>query len=234
MMRGLSLFLFASAVLMTAGPLIGQEKTAAVVFDQEVKEFGRSTEGEILTHVFEFANQGQAVLEIIGLQPSCGCTSALLSEKRIPPGKTGQIRVSFNTRGLVGRLVKEIGVVTNDPKHPRIRLKLKSFIQPEIDLSERSVYFGVVPKGQEVTKEISISIPQEKSIRILQVYSTNDTVKVELVRIPESGGKELKLILTQLASAGEGYHFGNIVIKTTSSLNPQLIIPVRGFIKTEG
>jgi len=232
-MRGLCL-LFLGAMLMTAGPLVGQEQTPAVVFDEPVKDFGRSTEGEILTHVFRFTNQGEAVLEIIGLQPSCGCTSALLSEKRIPPGQSGQIKVNFNTRGLVGRMIKEIGVVSNDPKQPRVRLQLRTFIQPEIDISERSVYFGVVPKGKQVRKEITLSVPPDKAIRILSAFSTNENVKVELETIPDTGGNEMRLILTVVATAKEGYYFGNVVIKTTSALNPQVMIPVRGFIKAEG
>jgi hypothetical protein len=221
-------------ILVAASPSMGQAPVPAIAFEDLIKEFGRSTEGEILTHVFVFTNQGQAVLEIIGLQPSCGCTSALLSDKRIPPGQSGQIKVHLNTRGLVGRLIKEIGVVTNDPKQPRIRLKLRTLIQPEIGISERSVYFGVVPKGREVKKEITLTIPADKSIKILEAFSTNDNVKVELVTVPDKGEKEIKLILTQVAAAKEGYHFGNVVIKTTSALNPQFMIPVRGFIKGEG
>jgi hypothetical protein len=233
MMRRLFL-LFLGIMLLAAGPLMGQGQTSKVLFDDLVKDFGKSTEGEILTHVFRFTNQGQAVLEIIGLQPSCGCTSALLSDKRIQPGQSGQIKVNLNTRGLVGRLIKEVGVVTNDPERPRVRLRVQTVIQPEIAISERSVYFGVVPKGEEVRKEITLTIPPDKAIRILSAVSTNRNVTVELETVPDTDGKKLRLILTQVPIAKEGYHFGSIVIKTTSSLNPQLMIPVRGFIKAEG
>ena len=228
-------FLVCLGILLLPAPAsTAQVQASKIVFDDLVKDFGKSTEGEILTHVFKFANRGDGVLEIIGLQPSCGCTSALLSDNRIPPGQSGQIKVNLNTRGLVGRLVKEVGVVTNDPERPRVRLKLQTRIQPEIHLSERSVYFGVVPMGREVRREIVLSIPPEKSIKILEAFSTNENVKVELVEVPGTDEKEMKLILIQVASAKEGYHFGNIVIKTTSSLNPQLTITVRGFIKAEG
>lgn len=222
-----------SIFLMGACPILGQEKRAAIAFDDLDRDFGESTEGEVLTHVFKFTNQGQTVLEIIGLQPSCGCTSALLSEKRIPPGQSGQISVKLNTHGLSGRLIKEVGVVTNDPQKPEVRLRLQTIVRPEIVVSERSVYFGVVPKDKGAKREVTLTVPSDRDILILDAASTDQNVTVEMKTVPDTAGRMVRLILSLKPAAEEGYHFGNIVIKTTSHLNPQLFIPVRGFIKVE-
>lgn len=46
------------------------EKTAAVAFDSITRDFGTVTEGERLKYVFTFKNRGDAVLEILKVEPS--------------------------------------------------------------------------------------------------------------------------------------------------------------------
>jgi hypothetical protein len=210
----------------------GQGTAPSIAFEGSAKEFGKVAEGEVLTHVFNFTNEGKGPLHILKLEPSCGCTSVLLSEKTVAPGQIGRIEVTLHTRGLYGRLIKEIGVVSNDPESPRVRLRLQALIVPELAISERSVFFGSIPAGQGATKEIFIEIPPEKDIEILSVKSTNQSVTVKLVPIPNTDNKRLRLVLTQVPEAKVGYHFGSIVLRTTSTINPQLMIPVRGFVKS--
>ena len=54
------------------GPMLlpAQVKQPSIVFDSQVKDFGKVTEGETIKHVFKFANKGEAMLEILKVQPS--------------------------------------------------------------------------------------------------------------------------------------------------------------------
>ncbi len=51
-------------------PVHAQEKAPQIVFDNQTKDFGKVTEGELLKHVFRFTNKGNATLEIIKVEPS--------------------------------------------------------------------------------------------------------------------------------------------------------------------
>jgi hypothetical protein len=42
--------------------------------------------------------------------------------------------------------------------------------------------------------------------------------------VPDSGGKQVKLIATQRPGGKTGYHFESIIVKTTSYLTPELSI----------
>jgi hypothetical protein len=206
-----------------------QDKTPVISFDNTSKDFGKVTEGQLLKHIFRFTNKGSVQLEILKVESSWGCTAALLSAKQIAPGQAGEIEVSVKTEGI-SVVNKAVTVTTNDPRQQRIVLTLRAVIEPEFQLSERSVYFGNVPSGQGVTREVTVTIPPGKSASLTNVSSTDQYVSAKLEAVPNSNGKQYTITVIQQPDAKEGYHFGMIIVKTTSSLTPEIKIPVRGIV----
>ncbi len=152
----------------------------------------------------------------------------MLSAKQVEPGKSGEIEVSVKTTGATS-LSKSINVTTNDPRQPLVTLTVAAAVRPEI-ICEKSLYFGNVPKGKEVVKEIVITLPADKPVKLLSASCTDQNVTVRLEPVQDSNGKKMKLVATQKADAKDGYHFGTILIKTTSDLTPELRISERGMI----
>ena len=68
-MKRLSLFF---CILLFAGvlPLQAQDKRPSIVFENQVADHGKVIVGEIIKHIFKFANKGDAVLEILKVEPS--------------------------------------------------------------------------------------------------------------------------------------------------------------------
>jgi hypothetical protein len=230
LMQRFLVLLFAVAV---AGilPLPAQKKGATIAFESTTHDFGKVSEGAALKHVFKFANKGNETLEIIRVDASCGCTSVLLSEKTIAPGKSGDIEVVVATKGLpASELSKTVSVMSNDPRQRVAVLTLTAVVELEFVISESSIYFGNVPRGHEVIKEILVTIPPNKPFTLLEASSTDASVTVKLEPVAGSNGKQFKVIALQKADAAEGFHNGAIVIKTTSSAKPELQIPVRGLV----
>ena len=153
----------------------------------------------------------------------------MLSAKQVAPGQTGKIEVNVKTEGQTS-LHKSVIVMTNDPRQPQLTLSLVATVVPEFALSERAIYFGNVPRGKEVVKELLITVPPEKQVKILSAESTDQYVTVRLEPVQGANGKQVKLVAVQKADAKDGYHFGLVVVKTTSTLNPELKIPVRGIV----
>jgi len=158
----------------------------------------------------------------------------LLSAKQIPPGQSGQIEAAVKTEGVSGKIEKTVTVTSNDPRQPQVVLNLVAIVEPEFNLSERMIYFGSAPQGKPVVKEVEIRIPPERSVKVLSAESTDAAVTVKLEPIDGAKGHAVKLVATQKADAAEGYHFGNLVVKTSSSFTPELRIPVRGMVAKAG
>lgn len=204
--------------------LSGQDKAPSMVMDNPVRDFGKVMQGETIKHVFSFSNKSSTTLEILSMEPSCGCQAASLSSKQIGAGQSGQIEVSVDTTGLVGAIDKSVNIITNDPRRPSVSLSIRADVQPEISVSSPSIYFENVPMGKEVTKEVIITVPAERSIKILSAESTDASVMVKLEPVPDSEGKKVKLIATQKGDGKTGYRSGTIIVKTTSYLTPELSI----------
>lgn len=154
----------------------------------------------------------------------------MLSAKLLQPRETGQVEVTVSTEGLASKITKSVTVTTNDPRQSQVILNVTAEIAPEFTLSERQIYFGTVPKGKEVTKELFITIHPERSVKILGAESSDPNVSVKLEPVPDSQGKRMKLIVVQKADTKEGYHFGALSLKTSSPLNPEIKISVRGMV----
>lgn len=154
----------------------------------------------------------------------------MLSAKQIEPGNTGQLEVTVNTEGITSKLTKTVTVTTDDPRQPQVILTVTATVRPEFTLSENRIFFGNVPQGKEVSKEIVITIVGERPLKLLSAVSTDDNVRVKLEPIPGSGGKSFKLVGIRRPDVKAGHHFGSIVVKTSSIYKPELKIPVSGMI----
>lgn len=96
----------------------GNKSGAKIFFPETQFDFGKVKEGSKLNHTFTFQNTGTQPLIIKDVKTSCGCTAAVLSEKNILPGKSGSIKVDFDTSKRQGKTSKLITVVSNDNSEP--------------------------------------------------------------------------------------------------------------------
>jgi hypothetical protein len=95
-----------------------------IKFTKETHDFGRISQGERVTHEFEFENSGNGPLIISGANASCGCTVPDWPRDPIAPGKRDKIVVEFSSEGKSGYQEKTITVITNcEPATRIIRIK---------------------------------------------------------------------------------------------------------------
>lgn len=219
--------------------LAARQRGPSIEFDSPTKNASKVIDGEVINQSFKFTNIGDAQLEITSVEPACGCTSALPVPNRVAPGQSGLIKVEIKTEGFAAQITnlaeavsmsKTITVRTNDPKQPQVVLTVNFNVAPEIVVSEPSIYFGSNPRGQEVTRELTVEIAPDRPVKLLSAISTDANVTVKLEPLAGSGDKKFRVIMVQKPTATEGVHVGNIVIKTTSQLKPQLIVTVRSIV----
>ncbi len=151
-------FLLLGAVLFTAAFAAG--KAAKIVFKTDMWDFGKIKQGVPATHEFVFKNEGDDVLQIGNVESSCGCTAALVSDKKVDPGKSGKIKVTFNSTGYAGAVVKYVYVETNDPNSQRLQLKIQAAVdvppQPQIDLDRYTFDAGLILEGESLNADVVV------------------------------------------------------------------------------
>jgi hypothetical protein len=75
-------------------------------------DFGKIEQGKPVIHEFTFTNTGGSPLVISNVKGSCGCTVTEYSREPIPPGKTGNVKATFNAAAM-GSFHKSIRVTAN-------------------------------------------------------------------------------------------------------------------------
>jgi hypothetical protein len=88
-------------------------KRAVLSFEKTTMAFDTLSEGEETDVVFSFTNKGNANLSILDASASCGCTYPSFPFLPIPPGETGEIKVTFNSKGKMGRQRPKIRIFSN-------------------------------------------------------------------------------------------------------------------------
>lgn len=97
-------------------------------FVETSHDFGDIQEGDVVNHTFSFTNNGEIPLIIEGAKASCGCTVPRWPREPIAIGATGEIEVSFNSKGKPGIQNKTVTITANT--NPKItKLYIKSNVQ---------------------------------------------------------------------------------------------------------
>ena len=81
--------------------------TTTIAFNEYEFDFGTLTQGDAVTHMFEFTNSGDEPLIIDNCKGSCGCTVPKCPKEPIQPGEKGQIEVKFNSKGKKNQQTKK-------------------------------------------------------------------------------------------------------------------------------
>ena len=100
------------------------DKQAVIKFEKEEHDFGTLLQGEVVSYSFHFSNTGNAPLLISEVGSSCGCTVGDYPREPIAPGKSGVIKVTYNSSGHHGFQSRYLTVMSNTiPAKTTLRIK---------------------------------------------------------------------------------------------------------------
>lgn len=86
---------------------------AGIEFRSQRHDFGDVKHGEKLVYTFKYTNTGDVPLIIYSARADCGCTVPEYDDEPIAPGKVGNLKVVFDTRGFRGYQTKSVQVTSN-------------------------------------------------------------------------------------------------------------------------
>ncbi len=94
-------------VVTLAAQMVGLIGTSAVQSelsqpDGAYHDFGEVAEGRPVTHDFRIRNDTDRAVRLLGVQPSCACSNAELSDKLLEPGEEATLTIEY-----VGRSVRQ-------------------------------------------------------------------------------------------------------------------------------
>jgi hypothetical protein len=117
------IFLLAACILTLSYYSFSQQTqvdtTLVIQFDSMVHDYGTIVKGSDGSCEFVFKNSGKTPLILNNVQASCGCTVPEWTREPVQPGKSGVIKVKYNTQ-IVSAFNKSITVTSNAKNSPVI------------------------------------------------------------------------------------------------------------------
>ncbi|MDO4755979.1 MAG: DUF1573 domain-containing protein [Parabacteroides sp.] len=107
------IFIF-MAILLATGFASAQKKKAVISAEVTSHDFGsfKEADGDV-SHTFVIKNIGEGPLVLTRVIASCGCTTPEWTKEPIAPGKTGDVKITYNPKGRPGPFVKTISIYSN-------------------------------------------------------------------------------------------------------------------------
>lgn len=246
--------------LLFAFPLMGavfaQDKpkdtssgeVSRLVLESPNHNFGEVKSGTPLRFSFKLRNEGKADLQVLSVQPGCGCTAADF-DKVIAPGKEGKITLAIeHTESYVGDITKSAAVTTNDPQMQNLTLTLHAIFKPvdgqpvagfAIAAPEKQVGpFNVLPNdrwaaevfsGESVNTTISLINREQTPVHIKKVSAGGNDFTVTLQTLEE--GKRYNLQVATAQGIKTGRHTQTATVHTDSREAPEIPIQLEANVR---
>ncbi len=196
-----------------------------ILFETPDFNFGKIYKGQKAEHIFKFKNQGNTDLQISKVKSSCGCTAAILTNKTIPPGETGEIKTTFNSGSYNGKVTKSITVNSNDPDNPITRLTISGEVSELISITPARVNFGSIYIGSKIDKVITVT--SDTSFNINKLTASKPFLNAS---IKEKKDSEYTINVSSKDNQEIGRFSGAVFLETDNKEQPRVTIPVFGEI----
>ncbi len=169
--------------------------------ESEEHDFGRVFSRDPVSTPLKFTNTGNAPLEIIKVNTSCGCTTTKLDKMVYAPGEKGEIEVTYRPKSPGHPTAKLVTISCNDPTNPMAKFTIRAtLIEPAIVEPER-LQLGQIRAGEAAEATFTLTSP-DKDFEIVEIIEERGLVQFETrdggdSENPEFPGK--KLIIAKLA-----------------------------------
>jgi hypothetical protein len=188
-------------------------------------DFGEIFEDRELSHTFEIKNIGDALLEIKDIDSDCACTAAD-SDRRIPPGGQGRIKLTITPYSVLRQFAKKTKVFFNDPNLPVVVLTMQGYGKPFIEIQPSHIIRFRGKPGEELTSQVRFTshLPDPWEIT---AFKTNIPQFIDVtIKAAEPGRVYVVEVRNKQQEAGN--YAGVIDLFTTAAKRPRLIIRVFG------
>jgi hypothetical protein len=187
-----------------------------IQFASTAYDFGHVISGTLVKHDFVFTNTGDAMLEITGVTPGCGCTTVGDWTHTVEPGKTGVIPIQFNSSGYNQPVVKTPSLTCNDKSQPRITLQLHGTVQRAVEFSQQFVSFVIGPDSNgETNAVIHITNNEDQPITLSAPFSSLRCFAAEVKT--NTPGKRFDLIIKTVPPLDPGNNQAVISLQSSST-----------------
>jgi len=195
------------------------------------KNWGKvmKSQGPLHTTI-KIKNSGDKLLEIYGVKPGCGCTTAPIDKRLLDPGDIATVDVTLKIEKDNGPIAKGIEFTTSDPVNDRISYMLRANVKEPIELFPTFLNMGAVEVNTPTNRKVVISNHTNESMKVVEIVEPGGDITINFkkgtVLKPDSHTPIEAIINTNK----KGMFDEKVILKTNSKNHPTIEIPIRGIV----
>ncbi len=125
-------------------------------------------------------NKGDQDLHILNVKPGCGCTTAPLDKKIIPPNDFATLDISLHIGTGTDNIIKSILIESTDPSRKAINYYLKADIKRPISAFPQYFVFNELYFNQAATSKVILRNNTNQEITITKISTTPEDLHINL------------------------------------------------------
>ena len=212
-----------------AGPNSGDGAKGKIEFSEMRYDFGFIAPNGVFAHTFIAKNVGKGVLNIIKIDPTCGCTTVPITKAFLKPGEEVRIRVNFNSKNITGKVAKRIKVLSTDPEDAASDLYITGIVGQEprmVTIDGPQVRFNQIDIQNRQIQITSRSAKKDMTLTILPM--SDDFLRATLSSQTLGPGNTSTLTLSLVQKPPLGEYASSVTVECAADSTERFSIPITG------
>jgi hypothetical protein len=166
---------------------------------ENIIDIGNLKEGEAVEKVISFKNNSGSNLKITNVRSSCHCAKVSLDKQDLKPDEQAQIKISFQSQGLRGKIVKYFSFNTTseakkETKLIRYKLTANVITEPEpVIWAPGRILLGNLNPGEIKTIKLEVKNNGALPLTLFSIKSPASIDIKQVLPLSISPGKSIKL-----------------------------------------
>jgi hypothetical protein len=209
---------------------LAKENQPRIFCEEPTFDFGSRDASETVDHTFVLTNTGTADMEIKRVQAACGCTTAELEKKVVPPGESSRISAKLSLAGRGGELQKPILIESNDPTNPVLQLVMKGVVGADFEITPTTMVLRKDSPEAPSTASVIVKSLKNEKFEIIGAKSESGKLIVRWDKFPDEDAFQLTANCEGQFQPGQ--YGDKIIVETNHPRKTQLEVGVIVIVPT--
>lgn len=189
--------------------------------------FAEAIAGQKLKHTFTITNTGGNPVRITDIRNTCYCTTAILTDKNIAPGKNARIEVTLNVPSRNETIKERVLLHTDSPAQPTLEFSITANARLPLASIPEHIALGSFSPNSFKPKTFILRQVFDPPVQILSVTTDSEHFGVEYETDPATGNLRGKIHLKPGTRIGDFAHLLNVEF-TRNGNTATMTIPIIG------
>ena len=153
--------------------------------------------------------------------------------RRLPPGGTGQITLKLKTDGKAGEIIRhQATLYTDDPENATILLTMTGKVVAPAEIDPKAARL-IGPAGSPVHARVRITPAATNLFQITSIKAADGENISFCMEEKSDAGAPFFILDISNTRKDPGRYSDRIILSTTSSISPELVVRVFGIIRPD-